>query len=386
MIRDRHQARYRILGTDLDLSSDSEQLLELFDRDYGSFRTTVSGVAADLRIRACFNGPEGPGVSFSRADATADGADRHGEQSLDGHPTPVHHAWQWVTQTLFDSLNHHLLLHAAVAVRHGRAVILAGSPGTGKTTMALALAEAGFTLYSDEICPVHRRTGRVHPFPRSLWVVPEEGPGEPVSDGLALRGGKVPLPTVTRATETTGGGTAAPALLLILDPGPKARAMGRLVIGAREPGWEPLLDALVRLHPGIEVTRPLTDVAEFRLDYPLEQGLAVRLADLLEEHRDHLLNVFRGETARPDFSRSPALETIPAHQAAFGLLPGLKQRIDSSGRGRDAGSAMRMKELIEHIGDTSCFRLTVGRLEEQEPLVRQLALDATRPKKDEYPT
>ncbi len=69
MIRDRHQARYCILGTDLDLSSDSEQLLELFDRDYGSFRTTVSGVDADLRISACFNGPEGPGVSFSRAAA-----------------------------------------------------------------------------------------------------------------------------------------------------------------------------------------------------------------------------------------------------------------------------------------------------------------------------
>ncbi len=90
-----------------------------------------------------------------------------------------------------------------------------------------------------------------------------------------------------------------------------------------------------------------------------------------------LLNVFASETARPDFSRSPVLESIPAHQAAYGLLPGLKQGGGTSGEERGAGSAVRLKELIELLANTACYRITVGQLEEEAPLVRRLARDAT---------
>jgi hypothetical protein len=97
---------------------------------------------------------------------------------------------------------------------------------------------------------------------------------------------------------------------------------------------------------------------------------------LLETHRDCLLNVFRTEAFRPDFDRCPVVEPVPAHRAAFGLLPGLKQRAGVTARADGAGAAGLMDELIGHLHRTVCHRLKVGRLEEEVSLVRDLAMDA----------
>jgi hypothetical protein len=42
-------------------------------------------------------------------------------------------------------------LHAAALVRDDRAVLLVGSPGAGKTTLAIALAKAGFEVLADDV-------------------------------------------------------------------------------------------------------------------------------------------------------------------------------------------------------------------------------------------
>lgn len=61
-------------------------------------------------------------------------------------------------------------LHAAAVARAGRLVLLAGESGAGKTTLTLALLEAGWTYLSDDLAPVSRDTVLVHPFPKPLGV------------------------------------------------------------------------------------------------------------------------------------------------------------------------------------------------------------------------
>lgn len=73
----------------------------------------------------------------------------------------------------------HLLLHAAVVERDGRAVIMSGISGAGKSTLALLLAQQGWRFLSDEFALIEPETGMVVPFPRpvslkneSLSVIP----------------------------------------------------------------------------------------------------------------------------------------------------------------------------------------------------------------------
>ncbi len=60
------------------------------------------------------------------------------------------------------------LFHAGAVSYGGRAIILPGAPGTGKTSLVLKLVQAGCKFLSDEIACVDPRRGEVQPFPRKL--------------------------------------------------------------------------------------------------------------------------------------------------------------------------------------------------------------------------
>lgn len=83
-------------------------------------------------------------------------------------------------------------LHAAAVARDGELILLAGESGAGKTTLTLALLDAGWTYLSDDLAPVSVTTGLVHPFPKPLGV--KDAPAwERVRDAF----GSVALPPPT---------------------------------------------------------------------------------------------------------------------------------------------------------------------------------------------
>lgn len=61
-----------------------------------------------------------------------------------------------------------LMLHAAVLERRGRALLMPAEPGSGKTTLAAALAMRGWRLFSDEFGLVRPGGTLLTPVPRPL--------------------------------------------------------------------------------------------------------------------------------------------------------------------------------------------------------------------------
>jgi HprK-related kinase A len=61
-----------------------------------------------------------------------------------------------------------LMLHSAVLERNGRALALPAAPGSGKTTLCVALAARGWRLLSDEFGLLRPGTTRFLPLPRPM--------------------------------------------------------------------------------------------------------------------------------------------------------------------------------------------------------------------------
>jgi len=61
-----------------------------------------------------------------------------------------------------------LIVHSAVVEKAGRAAILAGPPGSGKSTLCAALLARGWRLLSDEFALLDPSRGRLLPMPRPV--------------------------------------------------------------------------------------------------------------------------------------------------------------------------------------------------------------------------
>jgi len=87
-------------------------------------------------------------------------------------PLPAGHAFaslEWGMNWCIAGYAHHFLtLHAAVLERNGRAVLLPGVPGAGKSTLTAALSLSGWRLLTDETALVDLESGLMWPVARPV--------------------------------------------------------------------------------------------------------------------------------------------------------------------------------------------------------------------------
>jgi hypothetical protein len=62
----------------------------------------------------------------------------------------------------------HLIFHAGVVERQGRAIIMPGASGTGKSTLSSGLGYHGWRLFSDEFGLLRLSDGQIVPYPRLI--------------------------------------------------------------------------------------------------------------------------------------------------------------------------------------------------------------------------
>lgn len=87
-------------------------------------------------------------------------------------PLPLNHAFpmfEWALNWCVAKHAHqYLIIHAAVLERHGRALIMPGPPGAGKSTLCAVLANRGWRLLTDELALVSLADGMLVPLPRPV--------------------------------------------------------------------------------------------------------------------------------------------------------------------------------------------------------------------------
>ena len=75
-----------------------------------------------------------------------------------------------IDKTVSDMVSDRLLLHSAVVGRDGGAIVMAGEPGRGKSSVCLELVLRGYDYYSDEIASISFDDGRVSPFAKAVGL------------------------------------------------------------------------------------------------------------------------------------------------------------------------------------------------------------------------
>lgn len=77
---------------------------------------------------------------------------------------------EWaVNWAIIRKIRRYLQLHAGVMSLEGRGIVMAGQPGSGKTTLSAGLMARGWQYLSDEFALIDR-AGRLQPYPKALCV------------------------------------------------------------------------------------------------------------------------------------------------------------------------------------------------------------------------
>ena len=259
----------------LSVETDDERIARYIGTAYGALAVEAppANVSAD---RAVLNTATAPTtVLFNDEPLPRDG----GEQGARKNPwsSGAYLVDQFVWRSLAADADW-MSLYGCAALVAGRAVIIVGESGVGKTTLGLALTRHGAAIYGDEMIVVHRRTGVLTAISRKLTI--HRGSLELLEDEELRE-------TIRRNSETIG--SQAAGILAFnaraLGPMPVPLALGAVVIVRRGDG-EP------RLTP-LSTSRTALAVAPYLTLRPRDLASVAELAEMLRSAATYSLTAGR---------------------------------------------------------------------------------------------
>ena len=154
---------YDVCGVGIDLESSLPAVHEYVARTYSAFAADALPNTPPLLLNVH---REGQGVVLSDSNGHVEMLEDEWSASL----ATLTHMTELIVAGLADAGT--LTVHAGAAAHHGRAVIMAGPSGTGKTTLALGLVSRGWGLLSDETAVIPPQGRTVLPYRRSVHIRP----------------------------------------------------------------------------------------------------------------------------------------------------------------------------------------------------------------------
>jgi hypothetical protein len=284
----------------------------------------------------------------------------------------------------------HILIHAGVLVRNGRAITLVGDSQHGKTTLVLKLLQRGFRFLSDELAALGRQDGLLHPFPRSLRIRPgslERAGYRWAADGAFVWLDKLLLDIESLEADRLGEKAAPTNIVLLQDPAADVEADAGGAAGqfqvtvARSDAWAA---NAIRRFDGVrrvDVEAAVRQRAEGH-PYAILHIQAENRSAVLDQVEAYcsteqilLLDIKKRIESQPSFDAPAALAPIRTSQMVVELLRRFEGTHQSAVlREEHHGSATGLyMELAELIKDARCHRLYVGPLEQMADLVCRLA-------------
>lgn len=124
------------------------------------------------------------------------------------------------------------VIHAAVLSWRGRAFLIAGSSGDGKSTTAWGLVHHGAGFASDELAPIDLVDATVHPFARALCLKRDPPPRYPLPARALRIGSAVHIPTAALPCATERAPLSVAGMAFVRHEPGRARPALRPLSGA----------------------------------------------------------------------------------------------------------------------------------------------------------
>ena len=306
-----HACSLFFFGRHIKLYADSSEIIERFAKVYGRFIDT-NQVETDMSFCIVRSS-----AHFRAPSLIAE----HWLYELPDTDRYIEHAELIVFRHLLEQLDDYIVLHAGVVSREGRAIVMYGQSGFGKTTLTLELLKRGYGFMSDEFCPIRLSDFLIEPFER-LVGLKRSSPFYSLAD---------PQQSVFLASE--GKDFIDCADIFPCRPAEPCRAAIFIEIsGSKDshtcpPGGVALdinmcsdsttvPDALRRL-PGVTISGPLMkgSYAAYRVTASDSAAFMSNFNRIWKENAHDIFSVFPYKGEIDTYDRTPVMRSVPAFEA-----------------------------------------------------------------------